>query len=494
MSDEGGERHIAERFTRDLSLYSVASVVPALLGLVALVIFTREFPPESYGRYALTMSTTVVGSTLLFGWLRQAVLRYETEIERDVFIGNLMSLVLLLSSSGLVIGLVGHLLIGTELNDYRPFFLAAVVLVVVRGSFMILNALFRARLESGRFTVFSLLQSGTTLVLSLVLSLIVLESIVGWVWGTVGGMLLTVGVIVLLVKDLRIKPAFNRELWFRMFRFGVPLIFWLMGFTLLNFSDRFLLEYLRGAKAVGVYSSNYTITNRGLSLVLVPVTQTVYPLVMDTYCGNNMDEVVAIVTRFTRYYLLIAVPATIGVAIVSRPVSTLLLGREYHPGFVVVPLVGAGLFLWYLAMIGHKGLEVRERTVVMAVGVGLAVVANVLLNIPLIDLYGYVGAAVATLISFAIYPVFIYWVSRNRTPWKLPKRTIRRTLLAGGVMMLPGLALYLCGTGQTPVLTFFVAGVSAILYTVILYLVGEFQENEIAAVQSLLESVVKWQT
>ena len=46
----------------------------------------------------------------------------------------------------------------------------------------------------------------------------------------------------------------------------------------------------------------------------------------------------------------------------SRSEVSRSLGRDFHEGYVIIPFVLAGNAVWFLSMIGHKGLEVHEKT------------------------------------------------------------------------------------------------------------------------------------
>mgnify|MGYP006292592121 CR=1 FL=1 len=68
-----------QQFVRDVSAYSVANVVPAVFSLAAVMIFTRFFSPDAFGRYSIAMAAASVGSTFLFGWLDRSILRFGPE-------------------------------------------------------------------------------------------------------------------------------------------------------------------------------------------------------------------------------------------------------------------------------------------------------------------------------------------------------------------------------------------------------------------------------
>ncbi|ELY84388.1 lipopolysaccharide biosynthesis protein [Natrinema gari] len=478
---------VFQRFSQDFGLYSIAEFVPALLGVAALTIFTRIFPPAAYGQYALAMTFVAVFSTFTFGWLDQAILRFEPQIDADELVGNVVTI---LVGCCLLIAFfvtVGYVLFGDALGEYRAFYPAVGALVIAQGLFNTFRSLLQVRLQSRSVATYKIFRSVGKLAFALLLAVIVFDDIVGWIWGGAVATTVTVAVMAYCSDVMRFSPRIQSTLAARFLRYGFPMIGWLLGLTLLNFADRVLIEFIRGSSAVGIYSSNYNLVNRGLLLAFTPLIQTIHPILMNKWDGENGSEGEGLMTDFTRYFLIIGVAATIFAGVVSKPLSTILLATEYQEGYVLIPIVAAGLFLWNISMIGHKGLEIQERTRLMFLGVSVAVVLNVVLNVPLISLYGYLGAAVATLVSFGAYAVFAYVTSLWSIRWRFPLRTVRNTAIGGAVMVVPGAALYAFSAYTTP-RAIAVAGGGVVLYGAVLYALDEFEPNELTAVSALLRN------
>lgn len=476
---------ILQRFTRDFSFYSVAKLVPALLGLVALAVFTRLFPPASFGRYALAAATVSVGSTLFFDWIGKAVFRFAPELDEEEVVGNAVSFLGLGSVLFLALASGGYVLFSDRLGAYQPFYVAVTALILLQGYFNVFYQLYQTTLQSKSAMVFRVGESVLKLVFAVVLAVFVLDHIVGWIWGAFVAMVLTVGMMSYQLGWRRLYPRLQKDVISRLARYGLPLLGWILGTPLLREADRVLIEYLADSAAVGVYSSNYAIADRGVHVLFLPMLTAAYPIIMNAWNGSNEREVQELITGFTRYFFILAVPAFVLIAALSRPMSTILLDARYHEGYVVFPLVAAGIFFWSIANIGQKGLEIREQTALISVGVMGAVVANVLLNFPLILLYGYVGAAVATLLSFAAYAVFVHVVSRRSIQWQLPIRTIRNTLLAGLVMAGPPIFVYFIGS-YTISRVFIATTVGGVTYLLVLYPLDELNQSELSALKALL--------
>lgn len=474
-----------QQFVRDLSAYSVANVVPAVFGLAAVVIFTRVFSPAAFGRYSIAMVVAGVGSTLLFGWLDQSILRFGPEYEDRELIGTVFVVLLGISAAVVAISVAGYALYGDALGQYRTFYFAAIALLIGQGFFQPLVVMFQATLNSKLVTVFKTVNAVLKLGLAVLLAVVVFDHIVGWIWGSTIALLVTIVIMAVTSDSVRTRPRIRRDILVRISGYGLPMIGWIVGDPLLNQADRLLLEFIRGSSAVGIYASNYSLVDWGLRLALIPLLNAIQPIIINSWSGDNRREVEKLIQRFTRYFLILGVPPLVLTGALSRPLSTLLLGSEYHQGYVVIPIVACGVFLWSISNLGQVGLVLQERTGLMSIGLLVAVVFNVVVDIPLISAFGYLGAAAGTVLSYGVYAAFVLVVSRRQIRWNLPVRTIRNVSLAGAAMAALPTALYASGTYTLP-RAIIVAVVSLPIYLVLLYVLDEISRDDVVELREMV--------
>jgi len=473
------------QFVRDLSAYSVANVVPAVFGLAAVMIFTRVFSPDAFGRYSIAMALAGVGSTLLYGWLDQSILRFGPEYDERDLIGTVFVALLGISAVVIALSIAGYTLFGDLLDQYRPFYFAAIALLIAQGLFQPLVVLFQATLKSKLVTVFKTVNAVCKLGLAVLLAIVVFDHIVGWIWASTLAILLTIAFMAVKSDAVRTFPRVQRDILVRISGYGIPLIGWVVGDPLLNQADRILIEVLRSSAAVGIYASNYSLVDWGLRLALIPLLNAIQPIVINSWSGDNRREVENLIQRFTRYFLILGVPPLILTGALSRPLSTLLLGSQYHQGYVVIPIVACGVFLWSISNLGQIGLVLQERTGLMSIGLLVAVVFNVVVDIPLISVFGYLGAAVGTVLSYGVYAAFVLLVSRRQIRWKLPVRTIRNVAFAGAVMAVLPAMLYSFKM-YTLTRAIAVAVVSFPIYLVVLYVINEISREDVNELRGMM--------
>ena len=474
-----------KQFLAGLSAYSLAAIVPAVLSLAALTIFTRVFSPAAFGRYSIALLVAGTGSTLLFGWLGRSIIRFASEWDRDDLVGTVFTVMVAIGVGVAVLGTVGYVGFSQYLGQYEVFYFATLGFLITQGVYEPLIALYQATLNPKLVSLFRSLQAVLAISLAVVLALFVFDHIVGWLWGAMTAMVITVGAMIAVSGQLRTVPKVDSETLAQVTGYGLPMLGWIVGDPLLNQADRLLIEFIQGSAAVGIYASNYSLVDRGLRLALIPVLNTVQPIVIDRWAGDNEQEIERLLGRFSRYFLLIGLPCLLLVAAFSRPLSTVLLGPEFHEGYIVIPVVGVGVFLWSFANVGQIRLEIEQQTSLMSRGLLAVVAFNIVANVPLITAFGYIGAAIGTVLSYGVYTVFVFVVARERIEWNLPPGTVRNVLAAGVAMGCPPALLYAGGL-YSPVRLFGVSVLSVAAYLAVLYLSGEITNDEIASLRALV--------
>jgi len=437
-----------------------------------------------YGQYALAMVFVTVASTVSAGWLGQSILRLEPELDKHLLVSNTL---VALFSIGIIIlgtGIVSYFLYPFATLANRLFFIGGILLVISRAAFTVTKSLFQAKLDSRRATILRITRSIGRLCFGVPLAILVFDHPAGWM---IGAAVATVLSVVLIWRLNLTWPQISIDVSVihRMVAFGFPMIGWLLGFTLLTFIDRVLLELLAGSQAVGLYTSNYEVANKALPLALAPVIQASHPIIMNKWKGNNISEIRSTITEMTRYLLIVGVPITVLIVLSSQPLSSLLLDQRYHEGHEVIPIIAVSVLLWHVAMLVHKGLEVKEKTGVMLFGVTVATIVNIGLNVITIPQYGYHGAAAATLLSFVLYFVFAVIMVERHIPWRPPVDTVRN--VAVSTVIMASCVYFVYHVVDSPILGLILTTLSSgAVYLGCLFTIGEFSKQELLTIRKLV--------
>jgi O-antigen/teichoic acid export membrane protein len=111
-------------------------------------------------------------------------------------------------------------------------------------------------------------------------------------------------------------------------------------------------------------------------------------------------------------------------------------------------------------MIGHKGLEIVEKTRTLLMLALVSALLNIGLNFALIPKFGYNGAAFAKFLSYLAYPIFVYWVTKPLIPWRIPWTSAARIVVgAAGMAGSMLLTVWLIPVSVPAIIRLFVAAI-----------------------------------
>ena len=190
-----------------------------------------------------------------------------------------------------------------------------------------------------------------------------------------------------------------------------------LGNLAFNTVDMLMLGIMASPEQVGLYSAAYRILNQVLVTYYL-LTSVLYP--------QLARQTVAERVRMLRPRILLALAAA-GVSIATvlaafrAPVLTLLFGRAFLAGTPLLLLLAWCLPLDFLtAYLSNAYIAWGMEKKVLAC-TAVAAGSNIALNLYGIPRYGATGAAVNTLISYAIFLACLAWAGRevSRTPANL---------------------------------------------------------------------------
>jgi O-antigen/teichoic acid export membrane protein len=399
---------------RHSALYLLARGLPGVVSLAAIAVYTRLLGADEYGRYALVIAGVGLGNKLVFEWLRLSLLRFRPAFKErlQVFDATIAAGFLALVAGTAVLG--GAVLILAPDDLARRLLLAGIALLCIQAVFDLELERVRIQLRPRRYGMLALGRA----VLSLMLGVLFVSLGLGPI-GVISG--LGLGMLIALARPLaeswrRIRLELcDWALLRRLCRYGAPLAATSALGVVITSSDRFLIGWLLGEEKVGLYAAGYDLANLSLGLLLTIVNLAAYPLVVRALEEHGAElarhQLVANLTAL----LAIGLPATIGFAVLARPIANVVLGQEFHQeAAVLMPLIAVAALLrdlkaYYLDLAFHLG-----RNTVGQMWVTLAAVAvNVGLNLWWIPAFGIVGAAHAAVIAHAMALVLSGLVGRR---------------------------------------------------------------------------------
>jgi O-antigen/teichoic acid export membrane protein len=290
--------------------------------------------------------------------------------------------------------------------------------------------------------------------------------------------------LVLFLSRLSLWPSRgnSREELVDFYNYSIPLTFQHFGQMLYREIDLLMVGVLlSGSAAVGIYKIAIVIAGF-LQLPLSGFNQLFPSVASRLYTRGQFNELEAVYSRVTRWTFTVSLLPAIGVIVYAEEVLS-LFGSAFTAGEPVLLLVvfaqlantAVGPTKYLLMMTDHQYLSLANEWILGGL--------NIILNVVLIDRFGIVGAALATVIVFVgvnAFRVVEIWYTEQLFPYSLK---FLKPLFAG---IVAGSVMAILGTVFSGFILLMVGGsAGAITFVLSLLLLGVEQEDREFFIESI---------
>jgi O-antigen/teichoic acid export membrane protein len=490
---------VIKRFVKDLAVYAPSQFLPALTAFITTPILTRLLAPAEYGYWALASSVAAFLVALTGAGMGSAALRfypaYEAKSTVKVFFATISISIAAVVTLVAGLSFLGLFLLREVLPSWLVQLLPLVILIFVAQSiFTVFMSVIRAQGQSGSFTAFQLLTNYGGLGVGLLLVAVFGFRVEGLLWGTLIALVPTLPFLISLatrkvgihLRQFHLADAL--EIW----RYGWPLALGAVAMWGLRVSDLFIISSFRPARDVGLYSVSYNISSKSIELLVALFLLGMSPLVYRTWETEGREATEMTLTMVTRVYLIVCLPAAVGLSVLAFPFVALLTAPDYYEGSRIVGFVVFSSFTWGLANIAMMGLTIKQRARRLGANNIVAAAIHIGLQLLLVPRFGYVASAICTLIGYTALLLLQTVASRPHLAWRFPFSTLRNAMAASVVMGLAAWGIYgMSGAGNTvsPAYLFLSIAVAVLTYGVCLWWLGEVDEAEKKTVLKLWDRV-----
>jgi len=429
----------------DTIKYVPATLIRVFASVLILPLLTRYFDAELYGKYVFAISILTFLQIFVGSWINSTILRFyaHSEIRQETHILADSILMITLVSS-ILISLIEWLIIillKPYIDDTLFILLVLIPFVLITSSIADLPLqTFRVQRKIGFYSLFMTVRTVFVPLIGIIISHMLGGAIVGLVVGSIVTQVIVVIIAYKIcyqnISDIPRLNHFKREYARELIAFGLPIVPTMIFYTILDISDRFILNAFHGSRALGVYAVNYTISWTIISLIGTVVSQSSDSIIVSTWEKEGRTSVERIINTLLRTYLTIGIPSVIGLTIISSQLSELLVAQEYLDGVVIYPYIASSALLMGIQWIAQRGLILSNQTNLLLKLFFVGSLCNILLNIAFIPSFGYTGAAIATLIAVILLTGLIAYYSARYITISVDFLSIGRIFTACIVMMI----------------------------------------------------------
>ena len=408
-----------------------AKVVARLIALVTVLYMIRWLRPDHYGTFTVLVNLTAIVSVVLdLGFnvlfVREGA-RHHHEIQR--YLQNVIAVRLIMSVAAFVV--LAALVIPVGLGYLLlPGF---VLMVLTSYSTLLRNGLYAVQ-QLGYEAIAVVLESIVLLAL-VFYGVTTHRDVTYFVWAYAAQYAFSCAyfIVVLMLKRIAmIGVQFDWVLLREWFWKGLPFALTFV-LTILYFRiDSPLIFVFKGENQAAYYGAAYKPIE---SLLFIPISflSVVFP-VLSIYHRERPSEMLDAVSRFFKALLLMGWPISVGIFVLAAPLTPLLLGHEFLPSEPALRVLALALGIAFVNNAFIGALNASDRQISFTWAAGWSLVANLVMNLTLIPLFGYQGASWATVATELVLGI-AGWILTARYVGRVPVLTLSwRVLLAGLVM------------------------------------------------------------
>jgi O-antigen/teichoic acid export membrane protein len=430
---------LASRTLRNSVLVVGARALAKLGVFVVVVLLLRNLGAERYGRFAaMVVYVTLLGIVSDLGL--QTVFVRDVSRDRQLlrrYLGNLLSVRFLLSIVSLVLLAAVLRLLSPQLF---PYTIAGFVLLLTTSYSSLLRSVFYIR---GRL-MYEAIAIVAEAVLLLVLTVIAIERHATWdvfLWVYAGSYLFTCLFAYAVLRwrwhepvALRFEPGLVRGL----LAAGIPLA---LGFTITTVYaqlDVVLLQLFKGFQMVGWYSA----ANRFIDAVAwIPQSAmgAVFPA-LSMVAAEGGRQLAFAFEKSYKMLALVGLPLAIGIGITAGSLIHLAAPTGFDRAIPALQILAPSVALLFVNNAFIYTLTAMNRQLDFTRLSLFALAVNIGLNLVLIPLYGYLGAAAASTLTEVALFAGGWWLLRQQ---QLSLPVIRSVARVLGSVLIMGLVVYL---------------------------------------------------
>lgn len=406
---------------KSFGIYALTSFVGSAVPFLLLPILTSYLTPEDYGIASyFQVIMKFLGGLFMLG-VPACTTIFFFQHDRSEYPKLVKNALIVPTVLGVLVSLLALVLVSQLENLLDVTYFWAILLPILALGELLPNVVLTTLRNMERPMSFAFLnltkiglQFGITVVLVIIFD---------YTWeGILIGVLVSVASVNglslgFVIKRKMVSGSIDTKLIKYAFLLGSPLVFQRLGGLMINKSDTLFISEMLGKDILGLYSVAYQI---GMVVLLI---QDAFGLAWRPFVFKHLKtekladkvKIVKVSYLLAAFYLLLPVLLWL----VTPLIFDWFINETYHDYMMITPIVALGYSFLGMYKLVTIYIFYLKRTVLITTLTLTSGLLNVIFNYFLIQSYGAIGAAYATVISMLLTFLLTYYISQRvfSMPW-----------------------------------------------------------------------------
>ena len=408
----------------------LARILSAIIGFVGVVYFSRVLGATVLGTYFMFFSVLGVLNLLADMGLSIATVKRMSE---QVDVGQYLSVSVILRLFAVVMLALIVLVVREPLESYIGAEVAVEligVLVVMQLSELSISAL-RGGNRIVRSAYVEILRDAVKVISQIVLVLYSFE-VFGLVWGLGVGFVVSAVAGFIWMDTSPKKPQLRH--FGHMLRFSKYSFIHSFSGLVYEWFDLLVIGWLLSSYYVGVYGVCWAFSMVAM-LLSEAIALSTFPSLSNLFSRRKEDETTSIVSDSLAYTSIISIPAFAGTLVLSEDILSSLYGQEFSIGWQVLIILMMVRVVHSIQVIVVRVIEAADRPDIIFRISLIVMLLNIVADVVLIHFLGFIGAAIATLVSMSVFLMVGYHYMKKIVTVTVPIKNIGYQIAGAGTMV-----------------------------------------------------------
>ncbi|WP_144803775.1 lipopolysaccharide biosynthesis protein [Maribacter sp. MAR_2009_72] len=423
-----------KKLFKQTAIYGLATVLPRMLNVILVPIYTGVMQPGSYGQVVVIFAYFAIFNVFLAYGMETAFFRFYKELDNRKKVVS-TSLLSILGSTALflLIGFIfknslSHILeISIEYIGYVFWILALDALVIIPFAWL------RANERPMRYAIIKLinviLNLGLNSFFLILLPNLVSEESTGILasmyrenfeisYILISNLVSSAVTLLLMLRVYLRRPyIFDTDIWKRMIAYAMPVMVAGIAFTVNEVLDKILLEKILpveiASDEVGKYGACIKLA------VFMTLFATAFRMGIEPFFFSHSDtkNPQKAYAQITNYFVVLGSIILLAVVVFSDVLKIMFVrDSAYWEAMPVVPLILLASFFLGIYHNLSVWYKVTDRTKFGAYISMIGAVLTIIINIVFIPYFGYMASAVATLLAYGSMMMLSFYFGRMYYP------------------------------------------------------------------------------
>lgn len=410
-----------KELSKDTAIYGISTMVGRFLGFLLVPFYTNVFTTSEYGIFTYLYTILAFLNIVYIYGMDASFLKYSSlakEEEKSDVISTPL-LFVFITSLAFSFLFYSFRFDVSELLDVPSQFQYLTVYIILILFFdtlaLIPFANLRLKRKASKFAFIKVGNILINLVLNLYLILVLdfgIEAV--FISNLAASAFSLLALVPDIIKIVRIK--INKETLKIMLKFGLPYLPANIASMMVQMIDVPILRGMTDDATVGIYRANYKL---GIFMMLfVSMFQYAWQPFFLNYAKDKEAK-----KMFSKVFTLFVLAASVIWLFVSLFIENLaaiefwngktLIGKSFLDGIIIVPIVLFAYIFHGMFVNFTAGIYIEEKTKYFPYVTITGALVNIGVNFLLIPQYGYIGAALATLASYMVMALFLFYFSQK---------------------------------------------------------------------------------